>query len=127
MSLSLLMLIWMFSFACMAHKFLIHKAGGKPLICIDYTNLNKVCPKDPFPFPQVDQIMDSTLGCDLLCFLDAYSDFHQITISKEDEEHTAFIIVDGLFAMSPCLMVLRMLFLPLFVSCIRHSGTSLET
>jgi hypothetical protein len=41
--------------------------------------------------------MDSTSGCDLLCFLDAYSDFHQIPMSREDEEHTAFITVDGLF------------------------------
>jgi hypothetical protein len=41
--------------------------------------------------------MDSTSGCDLLCFLDAYSGFHQIPMSREDEENTAFIIVDGLF------------------------------
>jgi hypothetical protein len=41
--------------------------------------------------------MDSTSGCDLLCFLDAYSGFHQIPMSREDEEHTIFIIVDVLF------------------------------
>jgi hypothetical protein len=41
--------------------------------------------------------VDSTSDCDLLCFLDAYSGFHQILMSREDEEHTAFIIVDGLF------------------------------
>jgi putative transposase len=41
--------------------------------------------------------MDSTSGCDLLCFLDAHSGFHQIPMSREDEEHTAFITVDGLF------------------------------
>jgi hypothetical protein len=41
--------------------------------------------------------MDSTFGCDLLCFLDAYSGFHQIPMSREDEEHTTFITVDGLF------------------------------
>jgi hypothetical protein len=66
-------------------------------MCIDYTSLNKACPKDPFSFPQIDQIMDSTSGCDLLYFLDAYSGFHQIPISSEDEENTASIIVDGLF------------------------------
>jgi hypothetical protein len=66
-------------------------------MCIDYTSLNKACLKDPFPLPRIDQIMDSTSGCDLLCFLDAYSSFHQIPMSKEDEEHTAFITVDGLF------------------------------
>jgi hypothetical protein len=69
--------------------------GGKLWICIDYTSLNKACPKDPFPLPRIDQIMDSTSSCDLLCFLDAYSSFHQILFSREDEEHTAFIIVYG--------------------------------
>jgi hypothetical protein len=73
------------------------KAYGKLRMCIDYTSLNKACPKDPFHLPQIDQVMDSTSGCDLLCFLDAYSGFHQIPMSREDEENTAFIIVDGLF------------------------------
>jgi hypothetical protein len=66
-------------------------------MCIDYTNLNKACSKDPFSLPQIDQIMDSTSGYDLLCFLDAYSSFHQIPMYREDEEHTTFITVDGLF------------------------------
>jgi hypothetical protein len=63
---------------------------------IDYTSLNKACLKDPFPLPRIDQIMDSTSGCDLLCFLYAYPGFHQIPISIEDKEHTSFITVDGL-------------------------------
>jgi hypothetical protein len=66
-------------------------------MCIDYMSLNKACPKDPLPLPRIDQIVDSTSGCDLLCFLDAYSGFHQIPMSTEDEEHTTFITVDGLF------------------------------
>jgi hypothetical protein len=66
-------------------------------MCIDYTSLNKACPKDPFPHPRIDQIVDSTSGCDLLCFQDTYSSFHQIPMSTEDEENTAFIMVDGLF------------------------------
>jgi hypothetical protein len=66
-------------------------------MCINYTSLNKTCPKDPFPLPQIDQIVDSTSGCDLLCFLDAYSSFHQIPMSRQDEENTTFIIVDDLF------------------------------
>jgi hypothetical protein len=75
----------------------VPKANGKLQMCIDYTSLNKTCPKDPFPLPRIDQIVDSTSGCDLLCFLDAYSGFHQIPMSREDEENTAFITVDGLF------------------------------
>jgi hypothetical protein len=66
-------------------------------MCIDYTSLNMACPKDPFSLPRIDQIMDSTSGCDLLCFLDAYSGFHQIPMSREDEENTTCITVDGLF------------------------------
>jgi hypothetical protein len=64
---------------------------------IDYTSLNKACPKDPYPLPRIDQIVDSTSGCDLLSFLDAYSSFHQIQMSREERKHTAFVTVDGLY------------------------------
>jgi hypothetical protein len=66
-------------------------------MCIDYTNLNKACPKDPYPLPRIDQIMDSTSGCDLLSFLDAYYGFQQIQMSRQDRKHTAFVTVDGLY------------------------------
>ena len=42
-------------------------------MCIDFTNLNKACPQDPFPLPRIDQIVDSIAECDLLCSLDAFS------------------------------------------------------
>jgi hypothetical protein len=58
---------------------------------MDITNLNKAFPKDPYPLPRIDQIIDSTAGCDLLCFLDAFSGYHQIKMAKEDEEKIAFI------------------------------------
>jgi hypothetical protein len=45
-------------------------------MCVDYTNLNKACPKDPFPLPLIDKVIDSTAGCELLSFVDAYSGFH---------------------------------------------------
>jgi hypothetical protein len=77
-----------------ANPVVVPKASEKLQMCIDYTSLNKACPKDSFPLPRIVQIMDSTSGCDLLCFLDAYSGFYQIPMSREDEEHTAFIIVD---------------------------------
>jgi dsDNA-binding SOS-regulon protein len=81
----------------LANPIVVPKAGGKLQMCIDYTSLNKTCSKDAFPHPRIDQIVDSTSDCDLLCFLDAYSDFQQIPMSRENEEHTAFIRVDGLF------------------------------
>jgi hypothetical protein len=81
----------------LANPVIIPKTDGKLRVCIDYTCLNKACPKEPFSLPRIDQIMDSTSGCDLLCFLDAYSGFHQLPMSREDEEHTTFITVDVLF------------------------------
>jgi hypothetical protein len=60
-------------------------------MCFDYTYLNKTCPKDPFSLPQIDQIMDSTSGCDLLPFLDYYSSYHQIPLKKEEQNKMAFV------------------------------------
>ena len=54
-------------------------------------------PKDPFPLPRIDQIVDSTAGCDLLSFLVAYSGYHQIFMAKEDEEKTTFITPCGMY------------------------------
>jgi hypothetical protein len=60
-------------------------------MCVDYTDLNKHCPMDPFGFPRIDQVIDSTAGCDLLSILDYYFGYHQITIKEEVKETTAFI------------------------------------
>jgi hypothetical protein len=66
-------------------------------MCVDYTDLNKHCPKDPFGLPRIDQVIDSMAGCDLLCFLDCYSGYHQIAIKEEDQEKTAFITPFGAY------------------------------
>jgi hypothetical protein len=66
-------------------------------VCVDYTSLKKHCPKDPFPLPRIDQIIDSTAGCARLFFLDAYSGYNQIKLKKEDEEKTAFITPYSMF------------------------------
>jgi hypothetical protein len=66
-------------------------------MCVDYTDLNKHCPKDPFGLPRIDQVVDSTVGCSMLSFLDCYSEYHQISLAKEDEEKTAFITQFGAF------------------------------
>ena len=60
----------------MANPVVVRKANGKWRLCIDYIDINKAYPKDPFPLPCIDQIVDSTAGCDLLPFLDAYSGYH---------------------------------------------------
>jgi hypothetical protein len=66
-------------------------------MCVDYTSLNKACPKVPFPFPRIDQIVDSTAGSELLCFLDAYSGYHQIKMKESDQLATSFIMLFGMF------------------------------
>lgn len=50
-----------------------------------------ICPKDPFPLPCIDQVIDSTVGCNLLSFLDAYSNYHQICMKVSNQEATSFI------------------------------------
>jgi hypothetical protein len=58
---------------------------------VDYIDLNKHCLKDPFPLPRIDQVVDSTAGSILLCFLDCYSGYHQIALHPNDEDKTAFM------------------------------------
>jgi hypothetical protein len=65
-------------------------------VCVDYTSLNKHCPKDPFLLPRIDQIIDSTVGCTRLSSLDAYSGYNHIKLKKEDEEKIAFITPYGI-------------------------------
>ena len=66
-------------------------------MCVDYTSLNKTCPKVPFPLPRIDQIVDSTAGCELLSFLDAYSGYHQIKMKESDQLATSFITPFGMY------------------------------
>jgi hypothetical protein len=66
-------------------------------MCIDYTNLNKHYPKDPFPFPRIDQVVDSTASSVLLCFLDCYSGYHQIALYPDDKDKTVFIMPHDIY------------------------------
>ena len=66
-------------------------------MCVDYTGLNKACPKVSFPLPHIDQMVDSTAGCELLSFLDAYSSYHQIKIKESDQLATSFITPFGMY------------------------------
>jgi hypothetical protein len=69
-------------------------------MCIDYTSLNKAYPKDEYPLPRICQIVDSTVSCELLSFLDAYSDYLQISLVTDDEEKTSFITLFEIFCYS---------------------------
>jgi hypothetical protein len=75
----------------LANPVLVKKKNKKWRMCVDYTSLNKVCPKDPFPLARIDQVVDSTAGCETLCFLDAYSGYHHIEMCIADQLATSFI------------------------------------
>ena len=81
----------------LANPVLVLKKNGTWRMCIDYTSLNKACPKDPFPLPRIDQVVDSTAGCELLSFLDAYSGYHQIPLNPDDQIKTSFITPYGAY------------------------------
>ena len=63
---------------------ILKKNNNEWRMCVDYTDLNKHCPKDPFRLPQIDQVIDLMAGCVLLSFLDCYWGYHQIALKDED-------------------------------------------
>ena len=81
----------------LANVVVVLKKGGKWRVCVDYTDLNEACPKDSFPLPRIDQIVDATAGHGSLSFLDAFSGYHQIPMHLPDVEKTAFITPHGLY------------------------------
>jgi hypothetical protein len=81
----------------LANVVLVKKSNGKWRMCVDFTDLNKACPKDSFPLPRIDALVDSTSGCGLLSFMDAFSRYNQILMHPHDREKTAFITDRGLY------------------------------
>jgi len=81
----------------LANPILVKKKNGKMWMCVDYTSLNKACPKVPFPLPRIDQIVDYTAGCETLTFLDSYSGYHQIKMKESDQLATSFITPFGMY------------------------------
>ena len=81
----------------LANVVLVPKKGGKWRVCVDYTDLNDVCPKDNFPLPWIDQIVDASTGYGMLSFLDAFFGYHQIPMYPPDVEKTSFITPHGLY------------------------------
>ncbi|GJW47702.1 reverse transcriptase domain-containing protein [Tanacetum coccineum] len=75
----------------------IQEEVGKLRMCVDFKDLNKACPKDDYPLPEIDWRVESLCGFPFKCFLDAYKGYHQIQMAKEDEEKNAFITSQGIF------------------------------
>ena len=69
----------------------VKKKSGKWRVCIDFTDLNKAYPKDPFPIPKIDQLVDATVGHPRMSFLAAFQGYHQIPLALDDQEKTAFV------------------------------------
>ncbi|KAL0406067.1 UNVERIFIED_CONTAM: Pro-Pol polyprotein, partial [Sesamum latifolium] len=76
---------------------LVPKPGGKWRICIDFRDLNKACPKDFDPLPRIDQLVDSTSGCELLSMMDAFQGYHLKMLAPEDRKRVSFITPAGTF------------------------------
>ncbi|XP_074352368.1 uncharacterized protein LOC141691537 [Apium graveolens] len=76
---------------------LVKKPNSKWRTYVDFTDLNKACPKDSFPLPRIDQLVDVMAGHALLSFMDAYSGYNQIPMYEPDQEHTSFITNIGLY------------------------------
>ena len=79
----------------LANTVVVKKKSGKWRVCVDFTDLNKACPKDPFPMPKIDQLVDAIVGHPRMSFLDAFQGYHQIPLALDDQEKTAFVTPIG--------------------------------
>ena len=81
----------------LANVVMVKKANEKWRMCVDFIDLNQAYPKDSFPLPRIDQLVDSIAKHKLLTFIDAFSGYNQIQMAKEDQEKTAFITSQRLY------------------------------
>jgi hypothetical protein len=75
----------------LSNPVLVRKKSRKWRMCFDYTGLNKACPKDSFPLPRIDHVVDSSSGCEMLSFLDTYSGYPQIVLKQSDQPVASLI------------------------------------
>ena len=75
----------------LANVVMVKKANGKWRMCVDFTDLNKACPKDSYPLPRIDTLVESIARHQLLSFMDAFSDYNQIKMEETNQEKTFFV------------------------------------
>nr|GEU55501.1 reverse transcriptase domain-containing protein [Tanacetum cinerariifolium] len=80
-----------------ANPVMVKKNDGGWRMCVDFTDINKACPKDCYPLPEINWKIESLAEFSLKCFLDAYKGYHQIQMAKGDEDKTAFFVGEGVF------------------------------
>ena len=88
----------------LANPVLVQKKNNEWRMYVDYIDLNKHCPKDPFSLPRIDEVIDSTAGCELLCFLDCYSSYHQISLKEKTRLRLCSSHPSMPIATPPCLL-----------------------
>ena len=81
----------------LANTVVVKKKNSKWQVCVDFTDLNKTCLKDPFPLPRIDQLIDATVGHPWMSFLDTFQGYHQIPLALDDQEKTSFVTPVGNF------------------------------
>nr|GFB08883.1 reverse transcriptase domain-containing protein [Tanacetum cinerariifolium] len=81
----------------LSNPVMVKKHDGSWRMCVDFTDLNKACPQDCYPLPEIDWKVESLCGYPFKCFLDAYKGYHQIQMAAADEEKTAFHTGQGVY------------------------------
>nr|GEY65356.1 reverse transcriptase domain-containing protein [Tanacetum cinerariifolium] len=81
----------------LSNPVMVKKHDGSWRMCVDFTDLNRACPQDCYPLPEIDWKVESLCGYPFKCFLDAYKGYHQIQLADADEEKTAFHTGQGVY------------------------------
>ena len=84
-----------FYLECLANTVVVKKKSSKWQVCVDFMDLNKACPKDPFPMPKIDQLVNATVSHPQMSFLDAFQGYHQILLALDNQEKTTFVTPIG--------------------------------
>ena len=85
----------MFYLEWLANTVVVKNKNGKWWVCVDFTDLNKAYPKDPFPMPQINQLVDAIVGHPRMSFLDAFQGYCPIPLTLDDQEKTTFVTPIG--------------------------------
>ena len=91
----------------LANVVMVKKDNGKWRMCVDFTDFNRACPKDSYPLPRIDTMVDLTARHKLLSFMDAFSGYNKIKIKEDDQERTSFVTSQGLFCYKVMLFGLK--------------------